>query len=152
MRKKGLEVLQISLPDYLADWLIKISEDFAMTPSQFLANLLQHYYEIYKKGAEKQNSINTEGQTEDKDLVSLAEKFINQEKLKGKQYYHPIARKFALWVKDKISDISELNESLINTFLEEYAKEHNLHDSTVEIYHYVLKKFVSFVLENMKKD
>lgn len=149
MGKEGSEVLQIRLPDYLADWLIKISEDFAMTPSQFLTNLLQHYYDIYKKGSEKHNSgVNTESQAEDKDLLSLAEKFIDQEKMKGKQIYNLlIARKFALWAKDKISDISEINEPLIRTFLDEYSKEHELRNYTITTYYYALKRFINFIKE-----
>jgi len=66
--------------------------------------------------------------------------------MKGKQIYNLIiARKFALWAKDKISDVSELNETHIKTFLDEYGKEHELRNYTITTYYYALKRFVNFI-------
>jgi len=155
MRKEGFEVLQIKLPDYLADWLVSLSEEFAMTPSQFLTNLLQHYYEIYRKGSEKNNLTEQKNNLDDKkennemkqvkldDLPLIAEKIIAQERSKGK--YDKtifIAKPFALWAKEKFHEISEINDNIIDTFLQEYMKGRNLKGKTLYTYRSALKKFI----------
>ena len=49
------ETIEITLPDYLAKFLKEISEEFAMSPSQFITHVLQPYYEVYRKGLQKRN-------------------------------------------------------------------------------------------------
>lgn len=148
MKEKSYEVFQIKLPDYLADWLVKISEDFLMTPSQFLTNLLQHYYEIYNKGIENSN---LRKQIRIEDLPTLAEDFVKQEKLKGgsTSKVASIVKKFASWAKDRVQSIYELNDDTVNAFLQEYIKDHELTKNTVYSYRSVIKKFIKNVSGNL---
>jgi len=148
------EILEIKLPKYLARWLKEYAEELAMNPSQLLVQILTPYFEVYKKGSEKCNSQTTVESSHRviKYLPLLAEKFIEEEKLRGitteKKYF--IVRKFASWAKDKLQNVSELNDNIINTFLEEYTKAHNISKTSLNVYRNALKKFINFVQQEPK--
>lgn len=151
--EEAVEVLQIKLPKTLAEWLKEFSKELAMDPSQLLANILTYYFEAYRKGFER-CYLQSNSEREEKGvkhLPLLAEKFIEEERLKGKKSKtNFIVKKFASWVKDKLLDISELNDSTINAFLQEYIKERELSEYTITLYRATLRKFIEFVFKTIR--
>jgi len=149
-------ILELRLPKHLAEWLVEFAREVAMDPSQLVANILHYYYEAYRKGFEKGYSQTNVGKQSEGsstvarklvDALQLAEKFIREGKAGWNDF---IVRKFALWTKDRLQDISEMNDNIINVFLEEYARNHNATKRSLYSYRRTLKKFIEFVLQTVK--
>jgi hypothetical protein len=44
--------IRIQLPEYLIEWLNKITKDMGRSPDDFVAEVLHRYYDIWKLGRE----------------------------------------------------------------------------------------------------
>jgi len=44
--------IMLRLPDYLVDWLNKITKEMARTPDDFIAEVLHRYYDVWMLGRE----------------------------------------------------------------------------------------------------
>jgi len=151
-------ILELRLPKYLAEWLKEFAKEIAMDPSQLIANILHYYYEAYKKGFERGYSqTNVEKRLESSsviarkpiDVLQLAERFIEEGKAGWNDF---IVRKFALWTKDKLLNISQLDHNIVDAFLEEYTKDHKVKKTSVYSYRRTLKRFVEFALQAAKQN
>ena len=141
----GLRSVRLQLPEHLAKWLEDISEQLAMTPSQLVANILSYYYEVWtagRKAAPMGEAAGT-GLGRGFELQRKVEQFLNENKTIHHNAF--IVRSFASWLSRKGLDLKDVNESLIERFLEEYSFSRKVTGITKDTYKKALRKFLNFV-------
>uniref|UniRef100_A0A7C4BD80 Core-binding (CB) domain-containing protein n=1 Tax=Ignisphaera aggregans TaxID=334771 RepID=A0A7C4BD80_9CREN len=144
-----LRKICLQLPEYLAQWLEEFSKQLAMTPSQLIANILNYYYEAWKIGKETTYMGETTETIPEKvspDLERIVEQFLNKNKTIAKLAF--IVKNFVSWFSRRGLGIKDINESLIEQFLEEYSLSRNVKGTTKYMYKKVLRRFLEFVKES----
>ena len=141
----SLREVRLQLPEYLAKWLEEFSKQIAMTPSQLIANILNYYYEAWRIGRDSAymgETIETGLGRVSFDLERKVEQFLSESKSMVKAF---IVRSFASWLLKRGLGLKDVNESLIDQFLEEYTLSRRVKSSTKYIYKKTLRKFLNFV-------
>lgn len=140
----GVEELRIRLPQHLSKWLKEFSEAIAMTPDQFIAHILESYYEVWRVGREWDVRLRPtavahgEGQAAD----PLLEGYLSSEPAARKYEY--LLRRLVSWVRERGMALEDLDEGLAERFLGEYRVGKSLKNSTLTLYRRELRKFVAF--------
>ena len=140
-----LREIRLQLPEHLAKWLEEFSKQVAMTPSQLMANILSYYYEAWRIGRDSAHMGETTETGPGKvgsDLERKAEQFLSGSKGVVDAF---IVRSFISWLLSRGLDLKDVNESLIEQFLEEYSLSRKVKSSTKRTYRNTLRKFLNFV-------
>jgi len=146
------EEITIRLPSYLAKWLKEFAKDLAMTPDQLLANILNYYYEAWRKGFEKHMvetsaSSSHEHRVERAIATTLVEAIIEgNDKLKKQKW---LIESFLKWSTENNVKIEEVSSEHFKKFLEEYIAKRNIKRSSLYTYRRALRLFIEELKKNL---
>lgn len=121
----------LKLPERLASWLSEFSKHIGMTPDQFVATILEYYYDAWLVG----KSSAAHSTPLPKDYCSNIEQYLDM----GDRSKRHIIREFINWA---CQAGRELNKESINLFLQHYSSEHELNRTTVYRYRAALVSFL----------
>ena len=111
----------------------------------WIADILNYYYEAWRIG---RDSIYIGETTETGlgrvsfDLERKVEQFLSESKSMVKAF---IVRSFTSWLLKRGLGLKDVDESLIDQFLEEYTLSRKVKSSTKLVYKKTLRKFLNFV-------
>lgn len=139
----SLEEVRIMLPSFLAKWLEEFSKALAMTPGQFLANLLSYYYEAWKIGAEGRVKLeNILKPISRLEITSLLNEFLQTDQTLKDKF---LVQHFCMWIKEQGLTPNDIDEGVADRFIKEYGSNKKLKPTTMAVYKFQLKRFVRFV-------
>lgn len=123
--------ITLRLPERLATWLYEFSKQIGMTPDQFIATILEYYYDAWLVG--RSSVMKNVAKVSERDYCVNTDRYLVFAERKK------FVREFVDWV---CRNNLELDENAIEKYIEEYVKEKELERETVYYYKKLLKSFV----------